>query len=83
LGTRPSFLVTLWRNVEKGSPGDESGGVFQRGKALKGETPRAAAARNRAARKGEDQTLKGLRKAEEGWCPGGAGQLTDSPLLDR
>jgi len=35
-------LILLWksqRNTVKGSPGDESGGVIQQGKALKGMNP--------------------------------------------
>jgi hypothetical protein len=39
LRVRLGLLRKVRRNTEKGSPGDESGRVFQQGKALKGNNP--------------------------------------------
>jgi len=54
------------RNTERGSPGDEPGGVRRQGKALKGKNPKSDSGMKQGRRVSEEETLKSLRKAEEG-----------------
>jgi hypothetical protein len=71
-----------WRNVERVSPRDERGRVLREGNALEGKNPKSGSGTKQGRGVVEDQTLKGLRKAEEGRRPGwNPGNGADSAAL--